>query len=82
MDIWGYKYTCSLNPKGKRAHTLPEEAFWWPKAVFQICLHLQKLQAIISRGRTRESRGIPGEKVVVQGKGADPTEEAQEKKDF
>ncbi|MQM13983.1 hypothetical protein Taro_046911, partial [Colocasia esculenta] len=67
---------------GKRAHTLPEEAFWRPKGVLQICLHLQKLQAILSRGRTRESRGIPGEKVVVQGKGADPTEEAQEKKDF
>ncbi|MQM04939.1 hypothetical protein Taro_037750, partial [Colocasia esculenta] len=42
----------------------------------------QKLQAILSRGRTRESRGIPGEKVAVQGKGADPTEEVQEKKDF
>ncbi|MQL68305.1 hypothetical protein Taro_000586 [Colocasia esculenta] len=41
-----------------------------------------KLQAILSRGRTRESRGIPGEKVAVQGKGADPTEEAQEKKYF
>ncbi|MQL73253.1 hypothetical protein Taro_005597 [Colocasia esculenta] len=48
----------------------------------KICLHLQKLQAILSRGRTRESRGIPGEKVTVQGKGADPTEEAEEKKDF
>ncbi|MQL84061.1 hypothetical protein Taro_016556, partial [Colocasia esculenta] len=43
---------------------------------------LNKLQAILSRGRTRESRGIPGEKLAVQGKGADPTEEAQEKKDF
>ncbi|MQL81595.1 hypothetical protein Taro_014058 [Colocasia esculenta] len=42
----------------------------------------QKLQAILSRGRTRESRGIPGEKVAVQGKGADPTKEAEEKKDF
>ncbi|MQM21579.1 hypothetical protein Taro_054621 [Colocasia esculenta] len=42
---------------------------------------LQKLQAILERGRTRESKGIPGEKVAVQGKGADPTEEAQEKKD-
>ncbi|MQL96505.1 hypothetical protein Taro_029182 [Colocasia esculenta] len=82
MDIWGYKYPCSLYPKGKRAHTLPEEAFWWPKGVFQICLHLQKLQAILSRGRTWESRGIPGEKVAVQGKGEDPTEEAHEKKDF
>ncbi|MQM03246.1 hypothetical protein Taro_036021 [Colocasia esculenta] len=41
-----------------------------------------KLQAILSRGRTRELKGIPGEKVAVQGKGADPTEEAQEKKDF
>ncbi|MQL79304.1 hypothetical protein Taro_011742 [Colocasia esculenta] len=67
---------------GKRAHTLPEEPFWRLKGAFQICLHLQKLQAILSRGRTRESRGIPGEKLVVQGKGADPTEEAQEKKDF
>ncbi|MQL97285.1 hypothetical protein Taro_029979 [Colocasia esculenta] len=74
----GYKYPCSLNLKGKRAHTLLEEAFWRPKGVLQICLHLQKLQAILSRGRTRESRGIPREKVVVQGKGA----EAQEKKDF
>ncbi|MQM07285.1 hypothetical protein Taro_040126, partial [Colocasia esculenta] len=52
------------------------------KGAFQICFHLQKLQAILSRGRTRESRGIPGEKVDVQGKGADPTEEAEEKKDF
>ncbi|MQL68591.1 hypothetical protein Taro_000889 [Colocasia esculenta] len=41
-----------------------------------------KLQAILTRGRTRESRGIPGEKPAVLGKGADPTEEAQEKKDF
>ncbi|MQL70642.1 hypothetical protein Taro_002965 [Colocasia esculenta] len=82
MDIWGYKYPCCLYPKGKRAHTLQEEAFWRPKGVFQICLNLQKLQAILSRGRTRESRGIPGEKLAVQGKGADPTEEAQEKKDF
>ncbi|MQL92601.1 hypothetical protein Taro_025230, partial [Colocasia esculenta] len=30
----------------------------------------------------RKDKGIPGEKVVVQGKGADPTEEAQEKKDL
>ncbi|MQM23332.1 hypothetical protein Taro_056394, partial [Colocasia esculenta] len=82
MDIWAYKYPCSLNPKGKRAHTLPEEAFWRPKGAFQICLHLQKLQAILSRGRTWESRGILGEKVAVLGKRADLTEEAQEKKDF
>ncbi|MQM01766.1 hypothetical protein Taro_034523, partial [Colocasia esculenta] len=41
-----------------------------------------KLQAILLRGRTWESRGIFGEKLVVLGKGADPTEEAQEKKDF
>ncbi|MQL96832.1 hypothetical protein Taro_029511 [Colocasia esculenta] len=59
-----------------------KKPFWRPKGVFQICLHLQKLQAILSRGSTRESRGIPGEKLAVQGKGADPTEEAQEKKDF
>ncbi|MQM00545.1 hypothetical protein Taro_033281, partial [Colocasia esculenta] len=32
--------------------------------------------------RKDKSRGIPGEKVTVQGKGADPTEEAEEKKDF
>ncbi|MQL73511.1 hypothetical protein Taro_005856 [Colocasia esculenta] len=38
--------------------------------------------AILSRGRTWESRGISGEKLVVLGKEADPTEEAQEKKDF
>ncbi|MQL80810.1 hypothetical protein Taro_013263 [Colocasia esculenta] len=82
MDIWGYKYPCSLYPKGKSAHTLPEEAFWRPKGAFQILLHLQKLQAILSRGRTWESRGISGEKLVVVGKGADPTEEVQEKKDF
>ncbi|MQM06392.1 hypothetical protein Taro_039215 [Colocasia esculenta] len=46
------------------------------------CLTGTKLQAILSRGRTWESRGIPGEKVVVLGKGVDPIEEAQEKKDF
>ncbi|MQL93291.1 hypothetical protein Taro_025936, partial [Colocasia esculenta] len=61
---------------GKRAHTLPEEAFWRPKGVFQICLHLQKLQAILSIGRTRESMGIPRKKPAVLGKGAGPTEEA------
>jgi len=77
MDIWGYKYPCSLYPKGKRAHTLPEEAFWRPNVVFHIYLHLQKLQAILSRGRTWESRGISGEKLDVLGKGADPTEEEQ-----
>ncbi|MQM08855.1 hypothetical protein Taro_041715 [Colocasia esculenta] len=82
MDIWGYKYPCSLYPKGKRAHTLPEEAFWRQKGAFQILLHLQKLQAILSRGRTWESRGITGENVAFLGKGADPTEEAQEKKEF
>ncbi|MQM10599.1 hypothetical protein Taro_043495, partial [Colocasia esculenta] len=71
-----------LVPHRKRAHTLPEEAFWRPKGAFQILLHLQKLQAILSRGRTWESRGISGEKLVVLGKGADPIEEAQEKKDF
>ncbi|MQL67888.1 hypothetical protein Taro_000188, partial [Colocasia esculenta] len=67
---------------GKRALTLPEEAFWQPKGAFQILLHLQKLQAILSRGRTWESREISGEKLIVLGKGADPTEEAHEKKDF
>ncbi|MQL81587.1 hypothetical protein Taro_014052 [Colocasia esculenta] len=41
-----------------------------------------KLQAILSRGRTWESRGISGEKLAVLGKGADPTEEAQEKKNL
>ncbi|MQM18059.1 hypothetical protein Taro_051042 [Colocasia esculenta] len=44
---------------------------------FQILLHLQKLQAILSRGRTWESREISGEKLAVLGKGADPTEEEQ-----
>ncbi|MQL84805.1 hypothetical protein Taro_017307 [Colocasia esculenta] len=77
MDIWGYKYPCSLYPKGKRAHTLPGEAFWRQKGAFQILLHLQKLQAILSRGRTWESRGISGEKLAVLGKGADSTEEEQ-----
>ncbi|MQL74528.1 hypothetical protein Taro_006893 [Colocasia esculenta] len=62
MDIWGYKYPCPLYPKGRRAHTLLEEPFWRLKGGFQILLHLQKLQAILSRGRTWESRGIPGEK--------------------
>ncbi|MQL87441.1 hypothetical protein Taro_019991 [Colocasia esculenta] len=45
-------------------------------------LRLKLKNAILSRGRTWESRGISGEKLVVLGKGADPTEEAQEKKDF
>ncbi|MQL79547.1 hypothetical protein Taro_011992, partial [Colocasia esculenta] len=49
----------------------------WCRHSPPIWLHLQKLQAILSRGRTWESRGISGEKVAVLGKGADPTEEQQ-----
>ncbi|MQL68397.1 hypothetical protein Taro_000661 [Colocasia esculenta] len=73
--MWGYKYPTNWPPRVRRDNTLPEEAFWRLKGAFQIVLHLQKLQTILSRGRTWESRGISGEKLVVQGKGADPTEE-------
>ncbi|MQL81851.1 hypothetical protein Taro_014315 [Colocasia esculenta] len=40
-------------------------------------LRLKLKKAILSRGRTWESRGISGEKLDVLGKGADPTEEEQ-----
>ncbi|MQL74666.1 hypothetical protein Taro_007041 [Colocasia esculenta] len=39
-------------------------------------------KVILSRGRTWESREISAEKLAVLGKGADPTEEEQWKKDF
>ncbi|MQL86165.1 hypothetical protein Taro_018695 [Colocasia esculenta] len=48
-----------------------------------MCRHsLGKLQTILSRGRTWESRRISGEKLAVLRNGADPTEEQQQKKNF
>ncbi|MQL94051.1 hypothetical protein Taro_026700 [Colocasia esculenta] len=46
------------------------------------CLSTLKLQAILSRGRTWDSRPISGEKVDVLMKEADPTEDQQQKKSF
>ncbi|MQL72965.1 hypothetical protein Taro_005308 [Colocasia esculenta] len=59
-----------------------QKSFWRQKGLFQILLHLQKLQAILSRGRTWDSRPISGEKFDVLRKEADPTEEQQQKKSF
>ncbi|MQL98996.1 hypothetical protein Taro_031716 [Colocasia esculenta] len=59
-----------------------QKSFLAAKGFFQILLHLQKLQTILSRGRTWESRPIFGEKFDVLRKGADPTEEQQQKKNF
>ncbi|MQL78858.1 hypothetical protein Taro_011291 [Colocasia esculenta] len=54
----------------------------WCRHSSPVLLHLQKLQAILSRGRTWDSSPISGEKCDVLRKGADPTEEQQQKKSF